>query len=133
MKIKHLLIVPLLAVTLSGCQTMTNQQTGALMGGATGAILGSTIGGGTGRLISTGVGAVIGTAAGSSIGASMDRPTVIYQAGPSNSAPVSNACSRYSHNPAARASCEQGLADRRAQQQQQLEQEAYRHGNGRRY
>lgn len=134
MKKRNLIFVPLLVAGLAACNT-TNQNTGAVVGGASGALLGATIGKGTGRLVATGVGAVIGTAVGSAVGANMDRPqqVVVHQApAPAPLPPrrVQNECSVYDYNPAARAACERGIADRNAREQRILEERAYRIGNG---
>ena len=81
---KNLLMITVTVVCvvlLSGCLA-TNQQKGAVIGGATGGILGNQIGGGTGKTIATGVGVLLGTITGAAVGQNMDKPpTVVYQNG----------------------------------------------------
>ena len=121
---KNLLMITATAVCvmlLSGCLA-TNQQKGAVIGGATGGILGNQIGGGSGKIIATGVGVLLGTMTGAAVGQNMDQPnttTVIYQNGTA-SGPCDNIT-----NSGVRSSCERGLADRRAHEQRQSEQRAY--------
>ena len=73
---KKLLIVAVSVIALSGCMA-TNQERGAVIGGATGGLLGSQIGSGTGKTVATGVGVLLGAITGSAIGESMDRPRTI--------------------------------------------------------
>ena len=81
---KKLLMVAVSVIALSGCMA-TNQERGAVIGGATGGLLGSQIGSGTGKTVATGVGVLLGAITGSAIGESMDRPrTVIHR----NAAPL---------------------------------------------
>ena len=138
MKKHNLIFVPLLVAGLAACQT-TNQNTGAVVGGASGALLGATIGKGTGRLVATGVGAVIDTAVGGAVGANMDRKqqVVVQQVPVAAPAPApaytgSSECAQYAYNPAAKAACERGIADRNAREQRILEERAYRTGAGQR-
>lgn len=56
---------------LTSC--MSNQDGGALLGGATGALLGSTMGKGSGRTAAIMGGALLGAIVGSKVGASMDE------------------------------------------------------------
>lgn len=67
-----------LAMTLSGCGTMTQTQKGAAVGGGSGAAAGAGIGAligkdGKGAAIGAAIGAVVGTAAGALIGKKMDK------------------------------------------------------------
>ncbi len=57
---------------LAGCQTISKQQTGALIGGAAGGAIGSQIGGGRGRTAAIIAGTLAGAAIGGSVGRSMD-------------------------------------------------------------
>ena len=67
MKKKHMILVALLALMLTGCETKTG--TGALAGGALGAGAGGLIGGGQGALI----GGAIGAVSGGLVGAALDE------------------------------------------------------------
>jgi len=130
---KNLLMITATAVCvmlLSGCLA-TNQQKGAVIGGATGGILGNQIGGGSGKIIATGVGVLLGTMTGAAVGQNMDKPptvvyqtvnkppTVVYQNGVAPG-PCSNI-----QNSGVRSSCQQGLADRKREEQRRAEQRAY--------
>ena len=104
---------------LSGCLA-TNQQKGAVIGGATGGILGNQIGGGSGKVIATGVGVLLGAITGAAVGQNMDKlPTVVYQNGVAPG-PCSNI-----ENSGVRSSCQRGLADRKREEQRRAEQRAY--------
>lgn len=70
--------VTLLSVT--GCETTTRQDQGAVIGGVVGAAVGSTVGGGHGREAAMIVGAITGTMVGSTIGQYMDRQDRTYVA-----------------------------------------------------
>ena len=70
---KKLLIITLLTLTVSACQT-TNSGIGAAAGGIFGGLLGNTLGKGGGNTAATIGGAVLGTVLGSSVGAHMDEP-----------------------------------------------------------
>jgi len=61
------------ALALSACGTLTNEQQGAIIGGAAGGIVGNQVGGGTGKIVATVVGTLIGVAVGSNIGRRMDE------------------------------------------------------------
>lgn len=119
---KNLLMITATAVCvilLSGCLA-TNQQKGAIIGGATGGILGNQIGGGSGKVIATGVGVLLGTMTGAAVGQNMDKPpTVVYQNGVARS-PCSDI-----QNSGVRSSCQRGLADRKREEQRRAEQHAY--------
>lgn len=58
---------------LVGACTMTQEQSGAVLGGAAGAAVGSTIGGGSGRTAAIILGALLGSAVGANIGRHMDE------------------------------------------------------------
>ena len=76
MKIKSLIAVSALALTLGACQQQgygTKQTVGALGGAALGGLLGAQFGSGTGQLAATGAGVLIGGLIGSEIGRSMDE------------------------------------------------------------
>ena len=66
-----LLLAAVMAV--SGCETMTKEQSGGLVGAVAGGILGSTIGDGRGQVIATFTGAVLGALVGSAVGRDLDR------------------------------------------------------------
>ncbi len=66
--------LPLLTILLiSGCQTPTQQQPGAVIGGIAGGVLGNQIGHGSGRTAAVIAGTMIGAMAGGAIGAHMDE------------------------------------------------------------
>ena len=74
MKIKRLLLIPLLAVGLAACQTAGQKQTiGTLIGAAGGGLLGAQFGSGSGQLAATAVGTFLGAAIGNQVGVSLDR------------------------------------------------------------
>ncbi len=61
------------SVGLSGCENMSNRDSGAFLGGATGALAGAQFGGGSGRLYTTAAGAILGAMLGSSVGGRLDE------------------------------------------------------------
>ncbi len=65
-------IATALATTILLSSCMSNQDGGALIGGATGALVGSNLGKGSGRTAGIMGGALLGAIVGSKIGASMD-------------------------------------------------------------
>ena len=70
---KRIFIAALGAALLSGCQTMSQNETaGALLGGVAGAVLGNQFGSGDGRVAMTALGAVIGATVGAQIAESLD-------------------------------------------------------------
>ena len=70
---KRIFIAALGAALLSGCQTMSQNETaGALLGGVAGAVLGNQFGSGDGRVAMTAIGAVIGATVGAQIAESLD-------------------------------------------------------------
>jgi len=140
---KSIIIAVAVALSLTACNAVTNQQGGALLGGAAGGILGNQIGGGSGKTAATIGGAILGTIAGSAVGANIDQQqqqnqpqTVIVNPQPVPVHPQyqnypADACSRYIGNEGAYASCQRGVAQRNAEIQQQLERDAYQAGKGR--
>lgn len=121
---KKILMVSVLGLTLTGCLT-TNQEAGALLGGATGAILGNTVGKGNGRTAAIAGGAILGTIVGSQVGANMDRPqTVVVQQQSSNGY---GECAHIT-NTGVRSACERGVSERNAQAQREAERQAYECG-----
>lgn len=64
--------IVLVASLAWGC-TMTQEQSGAVLGGAAGAAAGSAIGGGSGRTVAIILGALVGSAVGANIGRHMDE------------------------------------------------------------
>tara|TARA_R110002073_G_scaffold40370_5_gene114397 strand:- start:4382 stop:4786 length:405 start_codon:yes stop_codon:yes gene_type:complete len=119
-------------LTLTACNSVTNRQGGALLGGVAGGILGNQVGGGSGKTVATIGGAILGTIAGSQIGGNIDRqnqqPTQIIVQNPQ---PMhsTDACHAYVRNQGAYASCKRGVAQRNAELQRRLEREAYKVGN----
>ena len=70
---KRICIAALGAALLTGCQTMSQNETaGALLGGVAGAVLGNQFGSGDGRVAMTAIGAVIGATVGAQIAESLD-------------------------------------------------------------
>ena len=137
---KSIIIAGAVALSLTACNSVTNQQGGAVVGGVAGGILGNTIGGGSGNTAATIGGAILGTIVGSSVGENMDKqqqaPQVIVQqpqpvpVHPQYQNYPADACSRYIGNEGAYASCQRGVAQRKAEEQQRLEREAYQAGKG---
>jgi uncharacterized protein YcfJ len=137
---KSIIIAGAVVLSLTACNSVTNQQGGAVVGGVAGGVLGNTIGGGSGNTAATIGGAIIGTIVGSSVGQNMDKqqqtPQVIVQQPqpvpmhPQYKNYPADACSRYIGNEGAYASCQRGVAQRNAEIQQQLEREAYQAGKG---
>ncbi|MDJ0943067.1 MAG: RT0821/Lpp0805 family surface protein [Kiloniellales bacterium] len=74
MKLKTLVAVIAIALTVAACAGRGPKQTvGTVGGAAVGGLIGSQIGSGTGRLIATGAGVFLGGLIGSEIGRSMDE------------------------------------------------------------
>ncbi|WP_231362666.1 MULTISPECIES: RT0821/Lpp0805 family surface protein [unclassified Thioalkalivibrio] len=71
-RILTILFLVVSVTLLAGCQTVSKQQTGALIGGAAGGVIGSQIGGGRGRTAAIIAGTLAGAAVGGSVGRSMD-------------------------------------------------------------
>lgn len=129
-------------ISLTGCNAVTNQQGGAVLGGAAGGILGSTIGKGSGNTAATIGGTILGVLGGSAVGASMDRaaqqqpasvhyPTVYESPRAHGYWPRTSTCSRYIDNQGAHSACQRGLSDSNRNRQRRLENEAYRAGKSR--
>ncbi len=70
---KIAIAVALVAVALTGCGTLNNEQQGSLIGATAGGIIGAQVGGGTGQVIATFVGAIIGSQVGANLGRSLDQ------------------------------------------------------------
>ena len=68
------LIIAALGTALSGCATMSENETaGTILGGVAGAVVGNQFGKGSGRTAATALGAVIGASVGRNIGQSLDE------------------------------------------------------------
>ena len=120
---KKLLLVGACLVALSACQVHNPSTGGAVIGGLAGGLLGNTIGSGDGRTAATVGGAILGTIIGAELaggnrghGEAQQRTRVTVQE-----------CNHIS-NAGARAACEQGVAERDRQRQQQAEDLAYQCG-----
>ncbi len=72
MRLATLIIVGGAILTLSACQTPTNQQMGIVGGSAAGALVGNQFGSGSGKVAATVAGGLIGGFVGNAIGASLD-------------------------------------------------------------
>ena len=72
MRISKLLATLLTATLIVGCETMTHEQEGQIIGGVIGGVLGSQVGDGSGRTAAIIVGTVAGTMIGGHIGRTMD-------------------------------------------------------------
>ena len=78
---KHLLIIPVILLTLTACVTTDRgpkEIGGALVGAALGGFAGSQIGGGTGQLIALGAGTLLGALLGTEAGKSLDKADRLY-------------------------------------------------------
>ena len=82
MKTKFLAAVALMAVALTGCQSMQGQGNKQLIGTGSGAVigglLGSQVGKGSGAMVGVGVGTLLGALIGSEIGSSLDKADLAY-------------------------------------------------------
>lgn len=127
------------ALALSGC--LTNAQIGTGLGAVGGGLAGSQVGSGTGQLIGVGLGTVFGAAAGNWFGQKMDDVETLKRQKQSSAAPVKSntqiASAPVSQvfaecealgNSGARAACREGAAQRAAEEQARLEEEAYNCG-----
>jgi len=115
---------------LTACQ-MNNQTAGTVIGGGAGGLLGSTVGKTTNqRLFATGVGTLIGAAAGSAVGASMDqqKQTIVQRQTVVSQQVGADVCAKYRDNEGAYSSCQRGVAQKNADEQRRLENEAYNEG-----
>ena len=71
--LRHITIIGLLVIFISGCQTATpKEDTGKVVGGVLGGVLGSQVGKGKGRVAGAVAGTLLGVFIGGSIGKSMD-------------------------------------------------------------
>lgn len=72
-KICTVLVSGLLALSLTACQEMTNQDVGTVTGAVAGGLLGSTVGKGGGQMVAIAAGTLVGAYMGGAIGKSMDQ------------------------------------------------------------
>jgi surface antigen len=72
-KICTALITALLALSLTACQEMNNQDVGTVTGAVAGGLLGSTVGQGGGQMVAIAAGTLVGAYMGGAIGRSMDQ------------------------------------------------------------
>lgn len=70
---KKQVIGALVALSLAGCASPTNEQQGGVLGGVLGVALGSMIGDGSGKTAAMVLGGIFGAAVGSNIGAQLDE------------------------------------------------------------
>lgn len=70
---KSACVVLAVALGLTGCNNVSNQDAGVLGGAALGGFLGNHIGGGAGRAVATLAGAAVGAVVGGRIGETMDQ------------------------------------------------------------
>jgi len=66
-------LILLCSASLVGCQNMSNQDVGVLIGGVAGGLLGSTIGSGNGKILAVAAGTIAGAIIGGAIGKNMDE------------------------------------------------------------
>ena len=66
-------VTGIIAFSLLGCASMSQQDAGVLTGGVLGGIIGSQLGGGAGQVACTLGGSIIGAMIGGSVGKSMDK------------------------------------------------------------
>ena len=119
---KKLLLVGACLVALSACQVHNPSTGGAVIGGLTGGLLGNTIGKGNGKTVATVGGAILGTIVGAELaGGNRGRR-------PQQRTMVTVGQCNHIANDGARAACEQGVAERDRQRQQQAEDHAYQCG-----
>ena len=71
-KILSTILLICVTISLVGCDTMNNQDTGTVGGAVLGGLIGSRFGGGAGQMVAIGAGAVAGAYLGGQIGRSMD-------------------------------------------------------------
>lgn len=62
-----------LAICLTGCTSLNNEQAGSITGGVVGGLLGSQFGGGSGKVAAAAAGTLLGAYLGGNIGRTMDR------------------------------------------------------------
>jgi uncharacterized protein YcfJ len=132
MLMRKSLFIVTIALALSAC--VSNQQGGAVLGGAAGAVLGNTVGKGSGKTIATVGGAILGTILGAKVGENMDKPkeTIVIREYHEAPRPRDNhsrdECFAYKKNEGAYSSCKRGVSVRLQREQQALERDAYRAG-----
>jgi len=82
MKVRIIISVIAISLTLNACSgdtyTQYKEKVGGFFGAITGGFIGSKVGKGNGKLIATGAGAVIGAMAGSAIGRQLDNADLMY-------------------------------------------------------
>ena len=103
---------------------------GTILGGISGGFVGNQFGKGTGNTVATAVGAVGGVLLGQQLQHRPVNPNVIYSH-PRQTVGAAS-CGQY-RNPAARAQCNRGVADRLAAYQRAVERQAYNLGRGQGY
>ena len=120
---KKLLLVGVCLIALSACQAHNPSTGGAVIGGLTGGLLGNTIGKGDGRTAAIIGGAIVGTIVGAELaGANRSHSQ------PQQRTRVTVGQCNHISNAGVRAACEQGVAERDRQRQQQAEDLAYQCG-----
>ena len=124
------LIVAALAVsmmTVAVPAKANDQWLGPILGGVAGGFVGNQFGKGTGNTVATAIGAVGGLLLGQRLQQPQNMyPTVYNQ--PRQTVGAA-ACGQY-RNPAARAQCNRGVADRLSAYQRAVERQAYNVGRG---
>jgi len=120
---KKLLLVGACLIALSACQAHNPSTGGAVIGGLTGGLLGNTIGKGDGRTAAIIGGAIVGTIVGAEL-AGGNRS----HSQPQQRTRVTVGQCNHISNAGVRAACEQGVAERDRQRQQQAEDLAYQCG-----
>lgn len=79
MKIRRLVLIPLLAIGLAACQTPGGKTAGGtLLGAAAGGLLGAQFGSGTGKVAAAAAGTFLGALVGNQVGESLDRADRLY-------------------------------------------------------
>ena len=122
---KKLLLVGICLIALSACQAHNPSTGGAVIGGLTGGLLGNTIGKGDGRTAAIIGGAIVGTIVGAELaGGNRNRS----HSQPQQRTRVTVGQCNHISNAGVRAACEQGVAERDRQRQQQAEDLAYQCG-----
>ena len=71
-RIMTILLTAFTCLSLTACNSMTNQDVGTVAGGVAGGLLGSTVGQGGGQMVAIAAGTLIGAYLGGSIGKNMD-------------------------------------------------------------
>lgn len=70
--ISFLIVTPMLALSLTACETLSRQQQGQVIGGVVGGVVGSQVGGGRGQTAAIIFGSIAGSMIGGQIGKNMD-------------------------------------------------------------